>query len=307
MTIRFQLEGETTKPIKYFHINYSCNVAIDYPRGECYTTRPGTHGVTERHLLEQAGWNQGSTETTMDVFDKVSQHTLERRDGQLSVLALLMVVILGSGMALLMYPTVFGRAAVIQVAPSPTLYYGFCTLWILTVAYLVNRMFVVKNLRARLVEKREQLAQVQQQSSAELLGTLLGFSHFQDRLTMDFRRAAQLSEPLSLLVVRVKPTEIFAHGLQAQVALGDAAKVLSRKLRTEDSLYRLSSEVFGIVLPGATDAAARQTADRLSEGLADASGTSNRFAADIQIMNYPDHVSSASEMERRASSLASQA
>ena len=110
------------------------------------------------------------------------------------------------------------------------------------VVYLVNRMFVVRNLRASLVEEREQLAQVLQQSSAELLGTLMGFSHFQDRLTMDFRRATQTNEPLSLLLVRVNPSKMFAQGPQAQVALGDAAKVLSRKLRMEDSLYRL---VFG--------------------------------------------------------------
>jgi hypothetical protein len=56
-------------------------------------------------------------------------------------------------------------------------------------------------------------------------------------------------------------------------------------------------------LPGATDAVARQTANRLSEGLADASGASNRYSADIQVVNFPDHVSSASEMERRASSM----
>ena len=118
---------------------------------------------------------------------------------------------------------------------------------------------------------------------------------------MDFRRAAQVNEPLSLLLVRINTSNLFAQGPQAQVALGDAAKVLSRKLRMEDSLYRLSSEVFGIVLPGATDAMARQTAERLSEGLADASGASNRFTSDIQVVNYPDHVSSASEMERRAS------
>jgi GGDEF domain-containing protein len=162
---------------------------------------------------------------------------------------------------------------------------------------------VVQNLRASLIEEREQLARVLEQSSSELLGTLMGFSHFQDRLTMDFRRAAQINEPLSLLLVRVIPSKMFAQGPQARVALGDVAKVLSRKLRTEDSLYRLSSEVFGIVLPGATDELARQAANRLAEGLADASGASNRYTTDIQVVNFPDHVSSASEMERRASAV----
>jgi PleD family two-component response regulator len=239
----------------------------------------------------------------MEVFDKVNQHTIDRRDRQLSILALFMLIVLGGGMALLMYPTVFGKAAVIPVAPSKELFFGFCALCILMVVYLINRMRVVRNLRTSLIAEREQLAQMMQQSSAELLGTLLGFSHFQDRLTMDFRRAAQTNEPLSLLLVRVTPSKIFAQGPQAQVALGDAAKVLSRKLRAEDSLYRLSGEGFGIVLPGASDAMARHTADRLSEGLADASGASNRFTADIQVVNYPAHVKSASEMERRASSL----
>lgn len=121
---------------------------------------------------------------------------------------------------------------------------------------------------------------------------------------MDFRRAAQTKEPLSLLLVRVNPSKLFAQGPQSEVALGDAAKVLSRKLRQEDSLYRLSAEVFGIVLPGVTDSAARETASRLSEGLADASGASNRFTADLQVVNYPEQVNSASEMERRASAVA---
>jgi GGDEF domain-containing protein len=239
----------------------------------------------------------------MEVFDKVSQQTLDRRDRQLSILALVMVIILGGGMALLMYPTVFGKAAVIPVAPSKTLFFAFCALCILMVAYLVNRMFVIKQLRASLVEEREQLARVQQQSSAELLGTLMGFSHFQDRLTMDFRRAAQTSEPLSILLVRVRPSKMFAQGPQAEVALGDVAKVLSRRLRAEDSLYRLASEVFGIMLPNATTEFAQQAASRLAEGLADASGASNRYTTNIQVVNYPDHVSAASEMERRASSL----
>ena len=89
----------------------------------------------------------------MEVFDKVTQLTIDRRDRQLSILAVLMVIILGGGMALLMYPMVFGKTAVIQVAPSRTLFFGFCALCLLMVAYLVNRMFVVHNLRSSLIEE----------------------------------------------------------------------------------------------------------------------------------------------------------
>jgi hypothetical protein len=37
--------------------------------------------------------------------------------------------------------------------------------------------------------------------------------------------------------------------------------------------------------------------------LAGASGASNRFTAEIEVMNYPEQVTTASEMERQASAL----
>jgi hypothetical protein len=82
-----------------------------------------------------------------------------------------------------------------------------------------------------------------------LLETLPGFPHFQDRLTMGFRGAAQISEPLSLVLVRLKPSHTFDNPREISIALRDAARVLIRKLRTDDSLYLLSASVFGIVLP----------------------------------------------------------
>lgn len=241
----------------------------------------------------------------MAVSAKVDQQKLDRRSRQLSALGMAMILILGAGMALLMYPAVFGKNAGTTAPPSRTLFFGFCTLCVLTVAYLVNQQHMVHNLRTRLVEEREQMARLLESSSAELLGTLLGFSHFQDRLMMDFRRSTQTSEPLSLIIVRLNLRKPFADGPSAQVALGDAAKVLGRKLRTEDSLYRLSREVFGIMLPGTDEGVARNAAERLSDGLADASGASNRFTAEIQVVNYPQNVATASEMAQHASEIVS--
>jgi len=239
----------------------------------------------------------------MEVVDKVNQQTLNRHDRQISILALGMILILGGGMALLMYPMVFGKTSVAAPPNARTLFFGFCALCILMVVYLLNRQVVVQKLRAKLIEEREEMARLQERSSSELLGTLLGFSQFQDRLIMDFRRTTQTNEPLSLILVHMTPSKRFATGPQAKVAVGDAAKVLGRKLRTEDSLFRLSTNVFGVILPATSTAIARQTADRFSDGLADASGTSNRFTAEVEVLNFPDHVTTASEMERRAAAL----
>ena len=236
----------------------------------------------------------------MDLFDKVDPKTLDRRHWQLSILSLGMILILGGGLALLMYPAVFGSNPPPAGHTSRTLFFGFCVLCVLMVAYLLDRQYVVYQLRKNLVEREAQIARLRQEASADLLGTLPGFSHFQDRLTMGFRRAAQTGEPLSLILVRLKPSHTPDSPREISIALRDAARVLIRKLRTDDSLYLLSPSVFGVVLPNACRADMNRVVDRVAEGLIDASGAGNSFSFDIQVVNYPEQVSTAYEMERMA-------
>jgi GGDEF domain-containing protein len=236
----------------------------------------------------------------MEIFDKVDPKKLDRRHWQLSMLSLGIIVVLGAGVALLMYPAVFGSNATPSGHTTRTLFFGFCALCVLVVAYLSNRQYVVHQLRRNLVEQKTEMVQLRQEASADLLGTVPDFSHFQDRLIMGFRRAVQTGEPLSLVLVRLKPSHMFDSPAELSVALGDAARVLLRKLRADDSLYHLSSAAFAMVLPNTCGADVNQVASRVAEGLADASGASNRFTFDLKAVNYPEQVSSAYEMERLA-------
>jgi GGDEF domain-containing protein len=236
----------------------------------------------------------------MDLFDKVDPNKLDRRHWQLSMLSLGMIVVLGAGVALLMYPAVFGSNAALMGHTTRTLFFGFCGLCVLAVAYLSNRQYVVHQLRRNLLEQKSEIMHLRQEASADLLETLAGFGHFQDQLTMGFRRAAQAGEPLSLVLVRLKPSPIFDSPPELSVALGDAARVLVRKLRPDDSLYHLSSRAFAMVLPNTCGTEMNQVASRVAEGLADASGASNRFSFELQAVNYPEQASSAYEMERIA-------
>jgi GGDEF domain-containing protein len=238
----------------------------------------------------------------MDVFDKVDPKTLDRRHWQLSMLSLGMIIVLGAGLALLMYPAVFGGNAGPNGHTTRTLFFGFCALCVLVVAYLLNRQYVVYQLRKNLVDQKTEMVHLRQEASADLLGTVPGFSHFQDRLIMGFRRATQTGEPLSLVLVRLKPSPMFDSPAEVSVTLGDAARVLLRKLRTDDSLYHLSSAAFAMVLPSTCGADTNHVASRVEEGLADASGASNRFTFDLQVVSYPEQVSSAYEMEHIADS-----
>jgi len=236
----------------------------------------------------------------MQLFDKVDPKTLDRRNWQLSMLSLWMIVVLGAGVALLMYPAVFGHNVESSLPITRPLFFGFCALCVLAVAYLLNREHVVNQLRKNLIAQQTEIAHLRQQASADLLETLAGFSNFQDRLTMGFRRAAQANEPLSLILVRLKPSPKFAGQSEVSVAMGDAARVMVRKLRADDSLYQLSEGAFAMVLPNTGGADMNKVGERVAEGLADASGASNRFTFDLQMMNYPEQASSSYEMEQEA-------
>jgi GGDEF domain-containing protein len=236
----------------------------------------------------------------MEMFDKVDPKALDRRQRQLSMLSLGMIIVLGAGVALLMYPAVFGSNAAAAGHTTRTLFFGFCALCVLMVVYLLNREYIVYRLHKNLLAQKSEIAHLRQEASTDLLETLPGFSHFQDRLAMGFRRAVQTGESLSLILVRLKPSPMFDGPAELCVALGDAARVLVRKLRADDSLYHLSPGAFAVVLPNTIGAEMNQVGSRVAEGLADASGASDRFAFEMQMLNYPEQASSSYEMEQVA-------
>jgi GGDEF domain-containing protein len=237
----------------------------------------------------------------MQIFDKVGSADLDRREWQLTVFACVMIAIQTIGMALLMYPVVFAHQVATPVASEKTLriaFYGFCGLSLLLAFYLWERQRVIQRLRREMVSERKRIVDTQKQASVELLKTMPNFSSFQDRLPMEFRRTASTTHKLSILVVNVQlPKGVSATG-DGTILLGDAAKVISRRLREQDSIYMLAPTCFCAVLPGADTSIAQRFSARLNEGLGDAAGAANRFSFKIEVINYPDQASSATELEQ---------
>ena len=85
-------------------------------------------------------------------------------------------------------------------------------------------------------------------------------------------------------------------------ACSDAAKALSRKLRPTDSIYRLSTDLFALVLPETDLLNAKRVAVRLQEELQEIRAKHN-LSFDITAHNYPEHVKSAHELEDIVKSL----
>jgi hypothetical protein len=115
---------------------------------------------------------------------------------------------------------------------------------------------------------------------------------------MEFRRASNTQQPLSLLAVQLKSSRGLLDARETATSFGDAAKALIHTLRREDSIYQFKAGVFGILLPGVSAAEAYSASDRIADRLWAASGASECFSFDIRVVNFPEHVATAREMEK---------
>lgn len=239
----------------------------------------------------------------MKLFDRVNADNLERRELHLSIFVAVIVMMLAVGTGFLMYPVVFSY----QGPGERTMhiaFFGYCGLCVLLTMYLWERHATIRQLRREMAEGRRQIAETRRQASVELLKTMPNFDSFQDRLPMEFRRTATTTQKLSIVVITIKFPPDHASPSETASALGDAAKVIARKMREQDSIYILAPACFGAVLPGVDLGTAERVCARLTEGLADAAGASHRFHFELKVINYPAHASSATELLQAVSALA---
>src|SRR5579864_1658838 len=239
----------------------------------------------------------------MKLSGRVQPDNLEHSELQFSVFIAVTVMVLAVGMAVLMYPVVFSH----QTPGDRTMrtaFWGFCGLCILLTMYLWERHATIRRLRREMVEGRRQIAETRRQASVELLKTMPNLSSFQDRLPMEFRRMATTTQKLSIVVITIKFPADHAHPSETSSALGDAAKVIARKMREQDSIYILAPACFGVVLPGVDVETAERVCARVREGLADAAGASHRFQYDLKVVNYPAHATSAHELLQTVTGIA---
>jgi GGDEF domain-containing protein len=238
----------------------------------------------------------------MGTLNRQELDHLERRELQLTVLAAVFVLILAGGLAAFMYPLVFlhpiGNKWTLRVA-----FFGFCALTLLFVGYLLDRQRTVRQLKQHLLAELERNVTLQHQASVDQLQSMPDKSHFWDRLTMEYRRAMTMQKTLSLLLVKAKPATATAkNDGENSEAWSDAAKAMSRKLRPTDSIYRLSTDLFALVLPETDVLNAKRIAVRLQEELQEVRAKHAK-AFDITVHNYPEHVKSAHELEDIVKSL----
>jgi len=237
----------------------------------------------------------------MQIFDKVRANDLERRELQLTSFASIVIAIMAVGTAVLMYPVVFSHQSGLPASQEKTLriaFFGFCSLSLLLAGYLWDRQRVIKRLHKAMAADRQRIVETQRQASVDVLKTMANFSSFQDRLPMEFRRTVSSTQKLSILVAEVLLPKGISADRDGSILLADGAKAIARRLRDQDSFYMLGPTHFCVVLPGADLSTANGVLARVNEGLSDAAGAANRFSFKTKVINYPEHASSATELEQ---------
>ncbi len=239
----------------------------------------------------------------MRLFDRVDSSSIDKREFQLAMFSLSIIAVLVAGVAILMYPTIESHPVMFSARTLKISFLGFCALSLLLLGYLIDRQIVVQRLRREIRQAEVRYTALHRQVGQDLIDTLAGMNPFQDRLSMEFRRAVNLRDTLSVMVIRLIPNPSVVKSGEILAAMGDAVKAITRKLRREDSLYHFAEGVFGVMLPGVSVQNARIAAARLTDSLNDVSGAVDRFTHEVKIFNYPQHAATASELESAVRSL----
>jgi GGDEF domain-containing protein len=196
----------------------------------------------------------------------------------------------------MMYPTVFATPKTLSGPMFQTVFFGFCALSILLIAYLVDRHVLISKLRARIVARERAIRLIQEEASKDFLASLPAIDTFMDRLCMEFRRASGVNQPLSLFAVEINVLPEICKPSETVVVHADAGRAILRKTRGEDSIFLLDPGVFALLLPRISAGIAELMKQRFEEELRHAAGLVPRFHFRIRLINYPDDVKSAHEI-----------
>ena len=235
----------------------------------------------------------------VDLLNKEELEKLDRRGVQVTALSVVFVLVLAGGLAAFMYPLVFvhpeGNKWTLRVA-----FFGFCGLTLLFVGYLLERQKTLRRLKQQLIAEVERNIALRHQANVDLLGSMPDVSQFYDRLTMEFRRAKTLEKTLSLVLL--KWSVVAGRQPDVTAVASAVAKGMSRRLRPTDSIFRLSPELFGVVLPETDSINGKRIAVRLEEEL-QAARAAFQVSFEPSVFNYPQDVVSAHQLEDLVKSL----
>jgi hypothetical protein len=233
----------------------------------------------------------------MCVFDQTNPDNIQRRELHLSLLTCSAILVLGAGVAALMYSAIFLGPVASGRFPHIAIFVGFCVLGVLLTVYVWDRYRIIRHLRRQLTIGQKLMANVQADASMELLNALPDYELFQDYLPMEVCRAMATLSELSVLVLTITMSPQLNSSERTRL-FSNVAEALSAKLQ-EHSIYVLApSTCFGIVMPNVGLVAATHTSDCIADELTSIRRASKHMSYWMNVINYPNQASNAGQLLR---------
>ncbi len=156
-----------------------------------------------------------------------------------------------------------------------------------------------------LARAREMLLE---KANTDSVTSLANHRYFQERLAVEFSRAARYGSPLSLLMIDIDHFKLFndMNGHPAgDHALREIAAVISEQVRDVDIAARYGGEEFAIVLPETAAAQAEILGERIREAVFErifeqASSQCCRLTLSVGVGEFPSHCSDRASLLRAA-------
>jgi GGDEF domain-containing protein len=236
----------------------------------------------------------------MRVFDRIDPHDLKKREWHLWLLVLATLAVFAGAIGLLMYPTVFLNPFVGGIELRKV-FFSFCVLSALLLAYLSNRQVVLMRTRDKVFKDQQAKLEAQRELAACLLGSLPDLPLFQARLRAEFQRAALGAQPFSVILGSVKALADSSSADSQLIAMILGA--LKRRLRRDDLIYLLAPRVFSILLPGVTHENGECIRERMSRAFGEAHAASGA-SFEMKLLSYPEQTNSLPSFEEAVISFA---
>lgn len=215
---------------------------------------------------------------------ELSWQTVDHMDWQLWMLAVLLIATLGGGVLIFMFPSAFWAPEQLPMRAPERAFFGFSVLLGLSLIYLFQKHAKVRQLKRQLFQAQESLAQLERNTAIQMFETLPSVTQFRDTLAMEYRRASTSEMNLSVVLFTAPNTTL--------EKLGQITRLLRSMLRQGESLYRISNNGFGVILPGMPLSHAAAFAAQV-EPLC----SMPKQEMVVRITAYPEDVSSLTELE----------
>ena len=173
---------------------------------------------------------------------KPSWDALERQDWHLWILAVLLMFVLGVSLLSFMFPSACWFQEQLTMKAPQRAFIGFCVLLALVLVYMLQRQATVRRLKRQLFEARAAVVETERQAATQAFLALPGMDQFRDAMAMEYRRAAISSAHLAVVLLAV--------GDASREELGCVTNLLRCMRRRGETLFRVSDNTLGLVLPG---------------------------------------------------------